>query len=1374
MGSIYQIVLRLSPALPYVLFAIILFILSILTVLFLIFRSAKKKAQPDESGEDITQAADDDRKAIPPPIAPVSILGLRKSFSRAMKVLRSNVSGRNYRYQIPWILMLGPAGSGKTTALDMSGCNLPFGKPIEKGPEVKEGCNWWFFEKGIILDIAGDLVLRDDGKTHNERGWRLLLRLLQKHRPERPIDGVVLTIPCMDLLGPNAQGGPDLNKAAEKADLLYRRLWHAQKVLGIRFPVYVLITKCDHIEGFQSFCRAIPKRLGNNMFGWSSPYGIDAGFSSEWVYEAFQSIHRELSRTQYELFTEGTDLEESDGLFVFPHNFQPLSEPIQVYLDRLFKSSVYHESFIFRGIYFCGDSGTEQAETTSIMPMFLKDLFEKKLFPESGLARPATRTVISRNRKVLAAQAVAAVIVLVGGLGLWWSYSQLQLDKGALQPVLEQIAEDVQHLRSLEYREHDGLMLYSLLREPSVRIPFEQSAMNLFEGMTKIRSLTSVFIPSSWFSDIHEEIQKSMVLAYDEIILKTMYTQLLQKAKEIFEVVDRPSPAGVKNAKILPVEEIPEFIELRMFVENLRELEKYVDLYNGLRTTRDLTDLGHLAKYLFGIELPEGFYKNAKYYHHALGRTKYRVFDPSIFRIKARFFTLRKLTDRLYERLFQSNVISAYLDVLSLQLKEFGQTSRSSTRDGAMIQDLLDTIGQTEKTLAKPELAWVSHEKLNLGESFDSILSKVEVSNFLGRDMRMEVQRAGEDAFRKFKDELKEKRTPLTGPLLRREGGEILAMLSQGVLNLKADLEKLLSQEFMTLEPSKGRTFEVPPGTRLVWGIPMLQKAVTLIEPYEEFIREGLGNFPTGLQNTIRSMAQSSLEGQILNLVGRAQRFKPISDRLSTHPRETAIRSEVKNFNEAAKLLDRLLTTLDELDLVAPFLDLSELVYWQTSTLLEAIDGVLSQEGIYRPKGQDFSWWNGVKPLPLVAFDLSSEDELRYYVELQRERVKQLAYAYAEPIVTFFMNRPTPRDPHFARLLAKWENILLELDKYERKQPGNSVTALEKFILFEMDAITKENYEEKITRKELSERSGDFFLQTRNNLRRLLFEQCEVLATTEALGEYREIREFFNQKLVGRFPFCAIEAGEILSEVDPEDIQDFYRIFDKDEPAIRKVVSGNDRFGISGEKALEFLNEMETVRLFFAPFLEGDDKDKPEVPAFDFMVTFRVNQDREVEGNQIIEWMLTVGEQEFQYQGERHRGRWHFGDPVQLSLRWAKNSTAFPVPPTGRPEIKVSGKKVVFRYGNLWSFLYLLRNHSASPGDFDQLADPKPHTLKFEIDISHPDGTKQAGETARARVFIRVTPMAPDEKKRQVLIMPSFPSETAPALKLKSMGRKNA
>ena len=1184
------------------------------------------------------------------------------------------------------------------------------------------------------------------------------------------VPGVVLTIPCTDLISPNGEAGPNLNRVAEKADLLYKKLWYAQRILGIRFPVYILVTKCDEIEGFQSFCREIPGRLKNNIFGWSNPYAIDTGYSSEWVNEAFQGLNRELSHSQFEMFTEGIEVRESDGLFLFPNNFQTISEPLQVYLDHLFKQSVYHESFIFRGLFFCGDSGVEQARAAPKKPFFLKDVFEKKIFPEFRLAPAATRTLLSKNRAVLVAQAIVALIVIVGGLGLWGAYKRFQSDKHALQPVLEQIAEDVDQRREDAAATQEGLQLYHLLRQPSTRGHFEQSARHLFKGMTNIRGLKYVFIPSSWFSDIHEKIKDSMTLAYDEIILKAMYIQLLQKAKAIFETAGSSISAGTGGSKMLFAEKTPEFIELRKFVEDLRELEKYAELYNGLRTSKNLADLGSVVKYLFGIDLPAGFYKNAQYYHEALGGIKYRVFDPRIFKIKAKFFTLRKLTQRLYGRLFQSNVVDAYLHALLLQLENFGQESRSSARHGRLIRDLLDTITQTEKTFAEPTLAWISNEAFNLGESFDNILSSVEQSLFLGPDMRLEVQTTGEGAFRKLKDELKQKKTALTGPLLKREGGEAVLMLSQGVLKLKTDLEKLLSQEFMVLEPIKGQKFEIPVGTRLIWDTSLLEEAVRLIQPYEGFIKSGLRNLPVELQNIIKNMAQNSLETKMLDMIARAQNFEPLSDRLSAYSREIALRSEIRNFKEAVKLLNQLLLAFDQLDLVDSYLDLSDLANWQTSTLLEAIDELFMEEDLYSMKRGDFSWWNGEEPVSLAAFGVNGEEELKHYLGLQQARIKHLAYEYAEPVVTFFMNTQFSRTRDNKGILFRWEKILSELDKYENKKPENSITVLEKFILFDINEINKENYFKKITRKDLSEQSGGYFLQKRNRLRQMLFEQCQSLAAKEVFQEYTKVKGFFNRRLAGRFPFSKIEGGRIIFEADPEDIRDFYRVFDEYVKEGKQVLPIQRYFGVSGIKALEFLDQIKAIRGFFAPFLDGigEDKEKNELPIFDFYVEFRVNKRHETGGNQIIEWKLSVGEQEFQYMGDRKLGRWNFGDPIRFSFRWAKNSVDFPIYVMGHAGVKVEDRAVEYRYDNQWSLIHFLLSHASSPADFDRIVDPKPHTLRFVIETNR-EGMENPDEGKfETRVFIRLTPLAPDGKKKETLVMPTFFPDMAPELNLKS------
>src|SRR4029077_12186039 len=59
------------------------------------------------------------------------------------------------------------------------------------------------------------------------------------------------------------------------------------------------------------------------------------------------------------------------------------------------------------------------AESHSLV--FLRSLFADKIFKEAGLARTAAPIKISRDFRVLGAQAAAILIALLGGAGLWAS-----------------------------------------------------------------------------------------------------------------------------------------------------------------------------------------------------------------------------------------------------------------------------------------------------------------------------------------------------------------------------------------------------------------------------------------------------------------------------------------------------------------------------------------------------------------------------------------------------------------------------------------------------------------------------------------------------------------------------------------------------------------------------------------------------------------------------------------------------------------------------------------------------------------------------------------------------------------------------------------
>src|SRR4030095_130856 len=245
----------MSPTLFLILVLVVLLVIGISIFLYLVLRRARKVT----FSADAAMTAEADKKDQPPAefLSYAANLELRSSFRRAIRLLHNYVTGRDYRYRVPWFLMTGESDSGKTTLLQGNGTNLS----AEEGKEDNPLVNWYFFNEGGVIDVGGDFVRRADG-TANHRGWNTISRLLVKHRPRRPLDGVVLTIPATELCSDE----PDIKnerrfRLEQKTTSIYKKLWQSQRILGMRLPVYLLITKCDEIPGFTDFCGQLPERL---------------------------------------------------------------------------------------------------------------------------------------------------------------------------------------------------------------------------------------------------------------------------------------------------------------------------------------------------------------------------------------------------------------------------------------------------------------------------------------------------------------------------------------------------------------------------------------------------------------------------------------------------------------------------------------------------------------------------------------------------------------------------------------------------------------------------------------------------------------------------------------------------------------------------------------------------------------------------------------------------------------------------------------------------------------------------------------------------------------------------------------------------------
>src|SRR5712675_3733940 len=177
---------------------------------------------------------------------------LKDRMKDALATLKTASGGKSdFLYDLPWYVLIGPPGSGKTTALVNSGLKFPLSRGATPAAIAGVGgtryCDWWFTEEAVMIDTAGRYTTQDSDAAADKASWFSFLDLLKKSRPRQPINGVLVAISIEDILTMSRQ---DL---AAHAEAIRMRLLELHQRLNVSFPVYALITKVDLVAGFAEY-----------------------------------------------------------------------------------------------------------------------------------------------------------------------------------------------------------------------------------------------------------------------------------------------------------------------------------------------------------------------------------------------------------------------------------------------------------------------------------------------------------------------------------------------------------------------------------------------------------------------------------------------------------------------------------------------------------------------------------------------------------------------------------------------------------------------------------------------------------------------------------------------------------------------------------------------------------------------------------------------------------------------------------------------------------------------------------------------------------------------------------------------------------------
>ncbi|HYV31068.1 MAG TPA: type VI secretion system protein, partial [Candidatus Binatia bacterium] len=223
----------------------------------------------------------------------------------------------------------------------------------------------------------------------------------------------------------------------------------------VRFPVFVIITKCDKVNGFREFFDGVTDpQLQHQMMGWSNPSPLDEPFRPDLVDAHLSQVVQRLRKRRLGLLRDpvpenptGRRTDEVDSLYALPHSLSLIAPRLRRYLETIFVAGEWSAKPLFlRGIYFSSSMregsalDAELAEAIGVpvddLPegkvwereraYFLRDLFVEKVFRERGLVTRASNTARMLRTQQVALFGFSALALLLFLFFAWFGTRNLE------------------------------------------------------------------------------------------------------------------------------------------------------------------------------------------------------------------------------------------------------------------------------------------------------------------------------------------------------------------------------------------------------------------------------------------------------------------------------------------------------------------------------------------------------------------------------------------------------------------------------------------------------------------------------------------------------------------------------------------------------------------------------------------------------------------------------------------------------------------------------------------------------------------------------------------------------------------------------------
>lgn len=388
---------------------------------------------------------------------------LRARFKDALRTLNTSslYRGRSERWrkELPWYLVIGPQGSGKTSLLDFSGLEFPINKverKLSRDASATEHCDWYFADNGALVDTSGRYTSQDDVQIDGG-AWKTLLKLLRSRRRTRPLNGVLVTVPIPSLQSGDREGMIALGRT------LRNRLQEIHQQLHADVPVYLILTKTDKVSGFEAFFDQLSREESEQVLGASFGNG-QKGTDVAVLNQEFEELLARLNAQVIMRIHQERDAERRGLILDFPLQLGLIGKNLGILVDAAFTGNRYQRASTLRGFYLTSaphfDRHAEKADDGMALPLmytgrarFIYNLMTRVIFPEAELAELDKREA----RRINWAQRAmyASALACMGVFGMVWATSFSANDSNLEQ--LKDLAEQQSRQRAAFDQQGDAM-----------------------------------------------------------------------------------------------------------------------------------------------------------------------------------------------------------------------------------------------------------------------------------------------------------------------------------------------------------------------------------------------------------------------------------------------------------------------------------------------------------------------------------------------------------------------------------------------------------------------------------------------------------------------------------------------------------------------------------------------------------------------------------------------------------------------------------------------------------------------------------------------------------------------------------------------------